>query len=326
MRIGSNNIESDKGREFRPRYNYLEFYRRILGTPLVERKYPWFVTYCPFHNDKKTPNLNVNVLSGNYKCFACSAAGGAYNFIVQELHNGREINIPEAVTDPNQIKQIDDYENSREYSKELDEITLLMEARRADSAHLALFQQPLALQMIQRDRGLTIESIYKWKLGFLQGAVTIPIPDITGKIANLKFHKKFSTDHAKNQLFPWEAVVNNRSPYVLLVEGEFDMMICRQNGFNACTQTFGANTWTDEFSKFVRHKTTYIAYDNDQPGKDAAINTGRSIWKEHGLVYVLQWPDFMKNKEDHIDFFVKYGQTAEDYKKLLSKAVNIMNI
>ena len=43
-------------------------------------------------------------------------------------------------------------------------------------------------------------------------------------------------------------------------------------------------------------------------------------------MYIVKWPDFMKEKEDHVDFFVKYGRTAEDYKKLLTQSINIMNV
>jgi len=327
VRIGFNNIETTQHPDgWRPKYNYLEFYNRVLPNQLVESKYPWYVALCPFHVDKTTPNLRVNILSGGYKCMACGSTGNASNFIIRTLPSGKiEVDLPNTITNAEHIEQIEEYENSQEHKKETAELTLLVDARRAQTAHDWLFQQPYALQLLQRDRGLTEESIRKWRLGFIQGTVTIPIPDITGKLANLKFHKKWSTEYAKNQLFPWEAVIKP-NPVVVIVEGEFDMMICRQNGINAVTQTFGANTWSDEFSKFFRSKTTYLAYDNDGPGLNAAIEVGRAIWKEHGSAFIIKWPPFMQPKEDNVDFFVKYKQTAADYGRLLSQAVSIMRM
>ena len=360
MRIGSATINHGIDGGFYHRYNYLEFYSRMLGTPMTVKKFPWVFTFCPFHKDKKKPNLRINSLTGTYRCFACSAVGGAHDFIVRKNEDGETIiSLPEFVYDLEQIKQIIAYENSQECAQELDEITLLIEQKRAEAAHELLFRQPMALDIIHQKRGLSLEAIRHWGLGFLQGAVTIPIPDREGKIANLKLHKVCGTEHAKNQLFPWRAVINytwhktqattgqsaeidnaickqnefsfrdaqlGRSSYVILVEGEFDMMLCRQMGFNAVTQTFGAATWTEEFSNYLKNKVTYIAYDNDQAGRDAAIIIGRSIWKAHGSVYIVRWPKFMGEKEDHLDFFLKHRRSAEDYGKLLKQAMNIMSI
>jgi len=158
----------------------------------------------------------------------------------------------------------------------------------------------------------------------MKGTVTIPIPDIMGNISSLKFHKKFQTEGCVNQLFPWNAVVRNRDPYVILVEGEFDMFITRQNGFNTVTQTEGANSWNKKFTPYFRNKIVYIAYDNDVAGRKGALAVGNELWM-HGIsAMLIKWPSFMQEKEDHGDFFIKYKQTADDYRKLMSSAKSIL--
>jgi len=50
-----------------------EYYQSELGPPAKTTSTNW--TYlCPFHDDKKTPNLVV-YREGNYKCFCCDVKG-----------------------------------------------------------------------------------------------------------------------------------------------------------------------------------------------------------------------------------------------------------
>ena len=324
MRIGKNFVTGDE-QEYRYRHDYLTFYNKIFGNTMKVRKYPHYLTFCPFHADKKHPNLNINIISGHFICFACGKKGGPWEFMVVKNDNGQVLfNLPEELTDIEALRKMIVYDSEQESREAASELTLKIEENRAQQAHDFLFLQPLALQGLTRDRGLTIETIKQWKIGFMRGTPTIPIPDIMGKMSSLKFHKKYQTEGCVNQLFPWSALVRNRDPYVILVEGEFDMFILRQNGFNAVTQTSGAGSWNKSFTPYFRKKTVFIAYDNDEPGKKGAMAVGNEMWSNGISVMIIQWPEDMK--KDHGDFFVKYKKTSADYKRLMQNAKSIINI
>ncbi|MCK4608862.1 MAG: hypothetical protein KAT71_05240 [Gammaproteobacteria bacterium] len=43
--------------------------------PKMRIKSEWVKVCCPFHDDHN-PSLNINMVSGGFKCWACSAHGG----------------------------------------------------------------------------------------------------------------------------------------------------------------------------------------------------------------------------------------------------------
>ena len=303
--------------EYFHKSNYYGFYTKVLG-PLKEKKYPFFMTFCPFHNDKITPNLSVNIVSGTYNCFACQASGGYWNFVLKNTATGFDFILPEDLTDPEELARITQFEKTPKGPPDL--LTLKTEESQAEAAHEFLFRSPFALRYLTRDRGLTEDTIRKWKLGFIQGAVCFPIPDKVRKFATLKLHKKYQTEGACNQLYPWDAVLYNKSPYVILVEGEPDMILTRQMGFNAVTQIQGAGTWDPEFTKHFLRKIVYLFHDNDTAGFSASVARAKDFMTAGISVFMPTWPSFMGNKEDHTDFFVKYRQTANNYQELLTNA------
>lgn len=288
--------------------------KKFIRVLQIDRKY---VRKVPVYNMEIQNTHKYNILG--LVVHNCGAKGGPWDFIVLKKPDGKYVfNFPDSVTDPAEIRKILQFEAQEE--KEVSELTLRVEERRAEQAHEFLFRQPLALQELHRDRGLTDDTIKRWKIGFMKGVFTFPIYDIMGDMSSLKFHKRFQTEGAVNQLYPWTAVLRNPCPYVLLVEGEFDMLITHQHGFNSVTQTAGANSWNDRFTRYFRGKTVYIAYDNDEPGRKNAAIIANKMWDERINALIVAWPAFMKEKEDNIDFFVKYGKTTNDYRALLKTA------
>jgi DNA primase len=311
VKIGMNIIEQ----EYNPREDYLLFYTKILGN-VKKRKFPWYKAFCPFHEDHKTPNLSINIISGHYKCFACGAKGGPEEFIVQKNKQGYTFNfVPNAQGE--HLNRLSKYEE-----KHMSELDMAVEESRVDTAHEFLFRQPFAIQKLTKDRGLTIETIKKYKIGYLKGAITIPIYNKNGKFVSLKFHKKYQTEGAVTQLFPWDALNKN---YVVLVEGELDAIILQQHGINGITQTSGANGWLDEFNKEFHKKIVYLAYDNDSVGRFASINVGKKLWEENINVFLINWPFFMGDKEDNVDYFTKHKKTKLDYFNLLKQSTSIIS-
>lgn len=300
---------------FESKHDYLEFYKRIFGENLKQKKYPYYQTFCPFHKDNKTPNFYINIISGRYHCFACSAKGSYSDFILYSAIKGKFINIPE-IKDRSELKKIKNYEKKKSAS----EIDLLIEKNKADAGYNLLLRNTQAMQKLWKEKGINKKSIDKYKIGFMEGTYTIPIYDRIGKMACLKFHKRSSTKGSSNQIYPWKAVLHNSDPYVVLVEGEFDTILLRQMGINACTQIFGVGGWEDYFTKYFKNKTVYILYDKDRAGEKGTAEIYKKMLYNYSDIRFPVWPEHMLEKEDHIDYFIKYNKSVSDYWAMLKKA------
>jgi len=314
MKIG---FKRELEQDYFPRQDYREFFERVLQRNLKEKKFPFFMTFCPFHDDKKTPNFSINIISGSCKCFACGAAKTPLDFILKD----GVVNVPNLLTDKSILEKYADFEKEPP-----DQLTLAIEEHRAMTAHELLLQQPLLIKKLLKERTWTLETIKYFKIGFFNGTLTFPIYDKQGNISSLKFHKKFQTEGCINQLYPWFSVLNNKANYILLTEGEPDTITAIQHGLNAVTQTFGAHGWNEEFTGFFKKKKIYIVYDKDTAGNTAEKMLMETFWKERMNSYVIEWPDFMQHKEDLTDFFAKYNKTTSDFKLLMENAKSALEL
>jgi DNA primase len=300
--------------------DYEGFYRKHIDS-LESKKFPRFVGFCPFHNDKNTPNLNINAINGRFICWSCGAHGSYLDFIMRLFpNNWEEHNTLTEITDKETLKEIKEH---RVKSIENIELERALDKRLSENAYQLLLQQPLAIKSIYEKRGYTLETINKYGLGWLYGALTFPIYDAYGNFISLKVHKQYQTEGATNQLYPWSAF-SEGFDYVIIHEGEPDTLLVRQMGFNAVTQILGCNSWDSEFNKFFKGKTVYVGYDNDTPGKNATKLVTRELLNVVSEVYQIVWPSFMAFSETHgedsTDFFIKHKRTAEQYSELLAKA------
>lgn len=65
--------------------NQIQFDRSLLPTPAkyysgefpgMKIKTEWVKVHCCFHENDTSPSLNLNMVNGNYRCFACGEKGG----------------------------------------------------------------------------------------------------------------------------------------------------------------------------------------------------------------------------------------------------------
>lgn len=123
----------------------------------------------------------------------------------------------------------------------------------------------------------------------------------------------------KSKLFPSPSTLIDAP--VLLCEGEKDVLTALSHGFNAITQTSGANSWdASRFNRFFKGRKVVIAYDNDEPGIKGAEKVAKALIEDAASVWILQWPAFMGNGDDVSDWFTKHNRTEEEFKSLLSDA------
>lgn len=289
-------------------YDFLSFYGVIL-TGLRPKRFPWYIAFCPFHSDVNTPNFFVNIVTGYYQCFACGKHGNYLDFSVVIKGNTVQIRTPEIIKKDIDIQRIIDY-NSK-HNKGLSELDLAIEKEFAIKSHELLLRIPNQLKLIYENRGLTLETIKDYQIGFCEGTLTIPIYDKSGKFISLKRHKKYQTSGAKNQLYPWKAVEQD---YIILCEGEFDCLLLRQYGINAATQILGANSWEKEFNQYFNNKRIYLAYDNDEPGKKGIEKIIEEFKDLNSKIYRINWPANID--KDVTDYLIKYKRTIESFKGL----------
>ena len=207
----------------------------------------------------------------------------------------------------------------------------------AQSYHKALMTLTGPLrEVLSVRRGLTNETLQRFKLGWDGDRITIPIYNEYNSIVNFRRYKWNSTDdqwkvlnyvdehenaYGEVRIFGIEQVLDEEVPYIVWCEGEMDRLCAEQHGFFAACATSGAGTWRPEWTRLFRgKKKVYLAQDNDEAGCNATLKLCEKLYRVVD-VYVVQWPENFPDKGDITDFFTKCNQTSEDFKKLLDDAI-----
>jgi hypothetical protein len=124
----------------------------------------------------------------------------------------------------------------------------------------------------------------------------------------------------KSFIVPYDLWIEDDRP-TLLCAGEKDMVITRQNGFNAITFTGGENAFPKLFKASFRNKHIYIVYDNDQAGQEGSRKAA-SLLKDAGAfphVVTGHYQVCANKGEDIHDYFIKYGANPQDLQTILDQ-------
>lgn len=217
---------------------------------------------CPFHQDK-TPSCSINIEKQVFKCHACNANGDFITFLAKSLKTTRALVFAEL---------------SQRYN--LDTHTKIIEGALIEKYHSEIWTaKPLLNQLYAR--GITNELIKKYRLGFLNGRITIPITNENGMFVNVRNYSpgapggdKFRNKrgHGKpNRLFPCEQL---KFDTIMICGGELKAIIAAELlnplKIGAITTTGGEQFWDIEFSKLLVDKKVYVCYDIDKAGQKAA--------------------------------------------------------
>jgi CHC2 zinc finger/Toprim-like/MCM P-loop domain len=284
---------------------------------------------CPFHGDT-TASANANLRSGLWKCQVCGAAGGPIDWLMK-MHGV-------------------DYRTALEQVGKLAGLEPPSLARAAANGHAAgpttvtkgklteanvkawyeagLRNGALAAWFTEH-RGFTPETIERFQLGWDGSRVTIPIRDEAGALVNVRrYQRDVAGDHAKilplmagagpdvtTRLFPGEPLPDD----VVLVEGEWDAIICAQHGIDARTMTIGAGNWNPTFTPLFAGKRVTICYDNDEAGRKGGVRVARILANVAEGVRILQLPN-LPDKGDVTDFFVDQARSAQEFRALAAEA------
>ena len=123
-----------------------------------------FLGLCPFHNEK-TPSFTVSDSKGFYHCFGCGAHGDVVKFVME--HRG--LRYPDAVKDlalqAGMELPKDDYK-SREEEKKIEDAYEVMEIACKWFENNLQSNDASDARIYLKERGLTSETISKFRLGF----------------------------------------------------------------------------------------------------------------------------------------------------------------
>lgn len=268
---------------------------------------------CPFHEDVN-PSFSINEATGLWKCFgSCDEGGDGYSFY-QKMH---DVGFSEAKQKVDEILKNKDGEN----------IVVPIQPDVVDRWHRLLLGTPEVLNFLMDERGLSKETLTKYKIGWDGGRITMPIIDDHNLIMNIRRYLpsgkgqnkviNFKAGYGKARLHPVAAL---KQDSIMICEGEMDMYLATQMGINTLTNTGGAGTWLSSWSELFRDKTVYICYDVDTAGRDGTQKVAKALDGIAKRVYIIDLPMTEPKGADITDYFVRYGNTLANFKELMQAA------
>lgn len=305
---------------------------------------------CPFHADKGE-SFSVNLKSGQWKCFAGCGAGNVIGFH-GKLHG---LGDKEAYRDLCRIYQVASTNagnnggrgegarrKEKRHSGEAASETIDVET-------LELFRviPPEVLEYLQEKRGWSGETIEKYRIGYNAelrfrpgniGAerITIPVYNEAGELVNIRSYQPGAAENklmswsvgskkkgtwrgfGAGRLWPLQVIEEARSTgrVLYLIEGEPDCLCGLSRGLFCVTGTFGADNWKDEWNALFKGLRVRIAYDNDEAGRKGMARVARHLPAFAESVETVVWPEWMGEKEDLTDWFVRHGRSVEEFEGL----------
>ncbi len=264
--------------------------------------------YCPFHPDDKgtSKSFSFNVKTGKYVCHSgnCDARGSSI------------VNFHEHISG-------ESFKNSMKtlYDKY---IRPIVPSHIVKETHTNLMGTPMMLKYLTQKRMISDDIISARKLGYDGNSITIPIFNEFGFCVNIRRYNpsrdakiiSYRKGYGKIELFPKENL--DGTNYIILCEGEFDVMLLESHGYEAVTATAGADSWHEDFNPYFDNKRVYICYDNDKAGEKGAENVGNMLKGFASEIRRIKIP-IDKEGADVTDYFIA-GHTKKEFDKLMRKS------
>jgi len=173
------------------------------------------------------------------------------------------------------------------------------------------------------ERGINDESIEHFKLGYDPGRDAISIPVYKNdEVINIKYRLLDPDKYKYTQEKGCEVWIYNEKGIevgeekggLLIVEGEFDLISCWQAGIdNVVSPASGKDSYGPWLEMIDDVDRVWIAYDNDEPGMEAARKLSERVGE--GKSRYVVYPQGVK---DANEFFQEYDK--EDMKDLIAEA------
>jgi len=276
--------------------------------------------YCPFHDDQH-PSLSINVSSGLWHCFAEEIGGDPISFIerLKQLSFTEAINFLANYSSTKRVKTSSNKDLRPPLNPQL-----------VEEYHAKLLKAPEVLNWIIEKRGLTIETIKRFKIGWDGLRNTIPIYDENGVLRNIRRYNakkknkwlNFRTkdySYGEARLFGIDELLRDKTSPVLVCEGEWDKMMLSQNGFLAVTSTAGVRTFRTSWEPLFKDREVYLLFDVDQASRPFASKLAERLSRVAKTVKNVHLPlEGTKEAKDVTDYFLQ-GFTKEDLQNLIDQ-------
>jgi hypothetical protein len=270
--------------------------------------------HCPLHEDH-TRSASLNIFSSKWFCQVCEIGG-----VAEELMEMRDQWLAYAPGS----------------SGTFTPPGTLSEAEVAGWAS-ALMAEPTILNEFMERRGLGVEILQEYHIGYDAGwsAFTIPVRNANGDLVNVRRYqldpdprrrKIWSVKgHGQPYLYP---MVQLDSDHLVVCEGEWDALATIQAGIPAITRTAAATVWDAKWSKLFAGKTVYLCHDRDNTGVVASKKVKAALLKYAREIRIvkLPFPIRIKHGQDLTDYWLE-GHDESDFWALVEESrVEALNI
>ncbi|MBT3865331.1 toprim domain-containing protein [Candidatus Peregrinibacteria bacterium] len=275
---------------------------------------------CPFsvecHTSKHAGHCYMCAETGQYDCKTCGQKGNLLTLMKYFNDDYKS----------QQIKPVIGKEKKRK--SVVEEPTTVCEAE-VDKYAAALPQT--VLDWLINERGISLNVIKTRKLGYGnfydKNWITIPVAVGDGYFIKLRKNPFDDGNSTKHSVFPKGNSValygkdnlKNNDDYVIICEGELDMMVLESNGLLAVTSTGGAATFKDEWIReFEGINEIIVCLDRDKSGQEGALKISENLGSalEDSKVFQVVLPEETGDKGDVTDFFVKLHKSVDDFMAL----------
>lgn len=241
-----------------------------------------FVTKCfnPDHEDSN-PSFRIDKNKGIGHCFACGYKINIFKHfgIISNFTNIRIANLKDK-----------------------------LKSCRVGKDGIPMMECPSMFK--QRFRGISAQTFIDFEAFTtdaekdMEDRLIFPIKDVAGKIRMFigrhtlsDANPKYVIRPASAKLLMFPSILKEKSKYLVLVEGTFDMLNLYDKGLKAVSATMGTNGLKSETAlKMLPFRASgvthiFIAYDGDKAGRDGAEYLKPKLEELNFIVEILDMPD-----------------------------------
>jgi twinkle protein len=277
----------------------IESYLNSKGWNFIFKNGEYCVNQCPFCNAGKG-HFYIGQMNEMFYCQRCG-------------EKGHILSLKKRLGDIPSILHASEYSKVKASPKTI-ELSLV------EKYHKELLENPVALAYLTEQRGFSLETITKFRLGFNDGSITIPYFR-DGLCLNIKSRsikpsgdlKYFREEGCQSILFNLDNAKKYREA-VIVTEGEFDAIAFTEMGFpNVLSVPTGAEAFSDEWiDDFECFHQIYLSYDMDEAGQRGMLKVAEKLGRYRCFNVLLP----LKDGNDCL----RAGFSNEEITKILGEA------
>ncbi len=242
-----------------------------------------FANPTTHQREDRTPSCSINLLHGAWQCHGCGARGGPFDAATAAGRSRRsaiDLMVAHGLTTRRHgvapSRSLAPRRRTPRRVAPPARPSLAIAESTLRRWQITLAEDQTLLCRLAGERGWTPETIIELGLGSHRQQITIPVRDQSARLTGVLFYRPWpqagqpklrAAAGSRRQLLPHPG--RERSPRVLLVEGEPDMIAARSHGLPAIAVP-GVASWRTEWRELLAGREVVIVMDADPPGRQAA--------------------------------------------------------